>query len=65
MTLQDLSNIYDYSGLTAAVVAIEEAALTREEKDDLIEELGRLQEEKLRRWTHPSRYPAVFDRHEF
>lgn len=20
---------------------------------------------KLRRWTHPSRYPAVFDRHEF
>lgn len=65
MTHLNLSNIYDYCGFAIAVSAIEEADVTRGEKDDLLEELERLQEEKLRRWTHPSRYPAAYDRHEF
>jgi hypothetical protein len=66
MTLNDLRNIYDKSGYDIAANAIEDAEwTTRKERDELYEALERLDQEKLRRWTHPSRYPAAFNPHEF
>jgi hypothetical protein len=69
MTLDDLHNIYNHCGWTAAANAIERAEwTTRKERNELYEELERLDQEsqeKHRRWTHPSRYPAAFNPHEF
>jgi hypothetical protein len=65
MTLNDLRTLFDEKGHSTAFYAIDQSDWPYATKEEFFNELERLQEEKLRRWTHPSRYPAAFDRHEF
>jgi hypothetical protein len=65
MTLQDLNNIYNHRGYDVALAVLEDAKLPGADEYRLQEALETWEAEKLRRWTHPSRYPAAYDPHQF
>lgn len=65
MTLANLRELFEDFGYDRTLAALEAEGLPSEEEYRLQEHLESWQAEKLRRWTHPSRYPAAFGRHEF